>query len=363
MGESPQPLEAPPEVAPVRAGEDLDWETLEGYLRVHIDDAEGEFSVLQFPNGSANLTYLIQFGAKRYVLRRPPCGQLAPGAHDMAREYKALSNLWTVFSKAPRAYLLCRDHDIVGSDFFVMEYRAGEVVWGVIPDSMKHHEHAGRRVGLAVIDALAELHSVDPASCNLSDLGKPDGYVARQVSGWRKRWEAVATEENNAMMTEVGRRLEASMPTSSGVSILHNDYKIDNCQFDPSNPDEVKSIFDWDMATLGDPLMDLGTLLNYWPDPSDTEDNKPIYPEGTDTLGLPTRAEVVTRYGERSGRDINEVSWYEAFASFKTAVILQQLYIRFVRGESTDPRMGERGAKVGPVGGRALGILDGPSYQ
>ena len=354
-------LSVPSEVAAVRAHEQLDWAVLEPYLRANIDGLDGPFEVLQFPNGSANLTYLVSFGERRLVLRRPPFGQLAPGSHDMAREYKALSNLWREFDKAPRAYLLCQDHGVVGADFFVMEYRSGEVIWGVIPTSMRHHTDVGRRIGFAVIDALAELHRVDPGRCDLGDLGRPDGYVARQVSGWRQRWVAVATEENDELMTSIGVRLDQSQPRSSRSAILHNDYKIDNCQFDPRDPDHVKSIFDWDMATLGDPLMDLGTVLNYWPDPSDAGDNKPIYPEGTDRLGLPTRAEVVERYATRTGLEEVDASWYEGFACFKTAVILQQLYVRFLRGETSDERMGQRGARVTPAARRAAMILDGSS--
>jgi len=354
-------LSVPSEVAAVRAHEQLDWAVLEPYLRANIDGLDGPFEVLQFPNGSANLTYLVSFGERRLVLRRPPFGQLAPGSHDMAREYKALSNLWREFDKAPRAYLLCQDHGVVGADFFVMEYRSGEVIWGVIPTSMRHHTDVGRRIGFAVIDALAELHRVDPGRCDLGDLGRPDGYVARQVSGWRQRWVAVATEENDELMTSIGVRLDQSQPRSSRSAILHNDYKIDNCQFDPRDPDHVKSIFDWDMATLGDPLMDLGTVLNYWPDPSDAGDNKPIYPEGTDRLGLPTRAEVVERYATRTGLEEVDASWYEGFACFKTAVILQQLYVRFLRGETSDERMGQRGARVAPAARRAAMILDGSS--
>jgi aminoglycoside phosphotransferase (APT) family kinase protein len=354
------PGPVPPELAPVRPGEELDWGTLVPYLRRHIEGLSGEFSVLQFPNGSANLTYLLRFGDRPLVLRRPPFGQLAPGAHDMAREHRALSKLWQAFDRAPRSFLLCQDHSVIGADFFVMEYRTGEVIWGAVPPDMRHHRDVGRRIGFAVVEALAELHLVDPGACDLADLGRPEGFVARQVAGWRKRWELVATDENDELMVATGARLDETMPASSPTgSILHNDYKIDNCQFDPSDPDRVKSIFDWDMATLGDPLMDLGTLLNYWPDPGDTEDNRPIYPPGTDTLGLPTRAEVVERYGERTGFDLGQISWYEAFACFKTAVVLQQLYVRYLRGETGDERMGERGAWVRPIGSRALGILGG----
>ena len=348
----------PPEVAEVRPGEELDWDALVTYLRANLPELGDDFRVLQFPNGSANLTYLVQVGEQRLVVRRPPFGQIAPGAHDMRREYRTLSRLWRHFDKAPRALLFCDDHAVVGSDFLVMEYRAGEVIWGTVPPSMRWHAEIGRRIGLAVVDALAELHRLDPVAIELGDLGRPDGFVGRQVAGWKKRWALAAPPEADPLMEVVGDRLERGMPNSPRVSILHNDYKLDNCQFDPSTPDRVKSIFDWDMATLGDPLVDLGTLLNYWPDPSDTEDNRPIFNPGTEKLGLPPRQVVIERYADRSGFDVGDVHWYEAFACWKTAIILQQLYTRYLRGETTDERMATRGDSIGAQARRSMTILD-----
>lgn len=351
-------MEAPTEVAPVRPGEELDWASLEGYLRANIAELDGDMTVLQFPNGSANLTYFVQFGEQRLVVRRPPFGVIAPGAHDMRREHRTLSRLWRRFDKAPRAFLFCDDHSVIGSDFLVIEYRAGEVIWGVIPPSMRHHEDVGRRVGLAVVDALAELHLVEPGSVDLADLGRPDGFVERQVSGWAKRWELAAPDGAEPLMTAVGDRLARATPRSAHVAILHNDYKLDNCQFDPADADHVHSIFDWDMATLGDPFIDLGITLNYWPDPSDTEGTAPIVNPGMESLGLPTRGEVVERYAAQTGFDVGDVHWYEAFACWKTAVVLQQLHTRYVRGESTDERMAGKGELVGAQARRAATILD-----
>jgi aminoglycoside phosphotransferase (APT) family kinase protein len=239
-----------------------------------------------------------------------------------------------------------------------MEYRAGEVIWGVLPPAMQSHTDAGRRIGLAVVDTLAELHRLDPTKAELGDLGRPDGFVARQVTGWKKRWSLAAPPGAEPLMDVVGERLEKALPTSPRPSILHNDYKLDNCQFDPAVPDRVKSVFDWDMATLGDPLIDLGTLLNYWPDPSDTPNNQPILNPGTETLGLPTRLEVIDRYADGTGLDLGDVHWYEAFACWKTAVILQQLYTRYLRGESTDERMATRGDSISAQARRAMTILD-----
>jgi aminoglycoside phosphotransferase (APT) family kinase protein len=361
MTAEPWTLEDPPELAPVRPGEELPWDRVAAYLRPRLADqgldVDGELAVRQFPNGSANLTYLVSFGDTRVVLRRPPFGVIAPGAHDMGREYRVLSRLWREFDRAPRSYLFCADQDVVGSDFLVSEYRAGVVIWATLPAPMRDQPDAARRVGFATVDALADLHLADPAACGLGDLGRPDGYLSRQLSGWRRRWSLVATPEFDARMTEAGERLERSLPASPRPTILHNDFKIDNCQFAPAAPDRVTSVFDWDMATLGDPLADLGTLLNYWPDPSDTPDDRPLVVPGLEALGLPARAEIAERYSARTGTDLSGLAWYEAFACWKTSVVCQQLYQRYVRGESTDERMLSRGTSVEPLVRRALRIL------
>jgi aminoglycoside phosphotransferase (APT) family kinase protein len=349
-----------PEISEVRPDEALPWDRLVPYLRGALPELDGEFAVQQFPNGAANLTYLLCFGATRLVLRRPPFGQIAPGAHDMRREYKVLSRLWEFYPPAPRAWHLATDHSIVGSDFVVMEYRSGQVIWGELPESLQDVPKAATRVGQAVVRALAELHLLDPAECGVGDLGRPDGFVRRQVEGWAKRWELVAPaapHDGAEYMSEVGAQLAAAMPRPQRVSILHNDYKVDNCQFRPGDPDQVNAVFDWDMATLGDPLVDVGTLLNYWPDPADTPDDSALVPPGLETLGLPSRQEVVAEYAATTGLDLEGIRWYEAFACYKTAVVLQQLYSRWARGETTDPRMEARGASVGPMARRAAKLL------
>ena len=350
----------PPEIAPVRPGERLDWTALERWLQPRLADVlpgvDGPLDVLQFPNGSANLTYLLRVGAHELVLRRPPMGQIAPGAHDMRREYKVLSRLWRHFDRAPRAYLFGDDPAVLGADFFIMERRRGEVVRAEVPASMLGHRDVGRRIGFALVDAMADLHALAPAACGLGDLGKPDGFVERQVSGWARRWELSRFEDSPAAMEELHRRLVAAMPAMSRVSIVHNDLKLDNCQFDPASPDRVASIFDWDMATLGDPLIDLGALLNYWPDPSDPpEASRASYP-GLTRLGLPTRAEITARYAARTGVDIAAVRWWEAFALWKTVVVVQQLHRRWVRGESTDPRMARIADRIPALITAALGV-------
>ncbi|MBI1736279.1 MAG: phosphotransferase family protein [Candidatus Rokubacteria bacterium] len=335
--------DVPPEVASVRPGEQLDWTGLEAWLRPRLAEVlpgvDGPLDVLQFPNGAANLTYLLRIGPHELVLRRPPMGQIAPGAHDMKREFKVLSRLWRHFDRAPRAYLFCDDPAVLGAGFFVMERRRGEVVRAAIPPAMRAHPDVGRRIAFALVDAMADLHALDPDACNLGDLGKPQGFVERQVSGWAKRWELSRFDDSPPAMEEIHARLVREMPLPSRASIVHNDLKLDNCQFDPANPDRVTAIFDWDMTTLGDPLADLGTLLNYWPDPADPPDAQRGSNAGLRAMALPARAGIVARYAARTGADVAAVRWWEAFALWKTVVVVQQLHRRWVRGESTDPRM------------------------
>lgn len=353
------------EIAPVRPGERLDWAALEAWLRSRLAEAlpgvEGPLDVLQFPHGSANLTYLLRVGTHELVLRRPPMGEIAPGAHDMRREYRVLSRLWRHFDRAPRAYLFCDEPAVLGADFFVMERRRGEVVRAVIPPAMRAHRDVGRRIGFALVDAMAELHALEPAACGLGDLGRPEGFVERQVSGWARRWELARFEDSPAAVDTLRRRLEARLPAMSRVSIVHNDLKLDNCQFDPASPDRVVSIFDWDMTTLGDPLIDLGTLLNYWPDPADPPDAQRASNPGLTRMGLPARAEITARYAALTGVDVSATRWWEAFALWKTVVVVQQLHRRWVRGESKDPRMARIADRMPSLIAAAEAALDAPA--
>ncbi|MBM4382227.1 MAG: phosphotransferase family protein [Deltaproteobacteria bacterium] len=375
-----EPRSSETELAPVRPGEQLDWARIDAWLRANAprDLALGAGpEVLQFPNGAANLTYLLRYEARELVLRRPPFGVIAPGAHDMRREFKVLSRLWRHTRLAPRAVAFCEDKSVCGADFFVMERRTGVVARASIPEPMRHHENAGRRMGFAIADAMAELHSLDPAQCDLADLGKPEGFAARQVAGWRKRWELVrpasaarsepqaseakrgseARSEPQASevdeMDAVADRLAARVPAAQRTSFVHNDLKPDNCQFDPADPDRCKSIFDWDMTTLGDPLIDLGTLIQYWPDAGDPSFRELSSHPGMLDMGLPPRAEIAARYAERTGADLTALPWWVAFAYWKTAVVCQQLYTRYARGESKDARMVAIGARVPVLAARA----------
>jgi aminoglycoside phosphotransferase (APT) family kinase protein len=326
-----------PEVAPVRTGDELDWPRLEAWLRVHVPDLPGEtMDVAQFPRGSANLTYRLAFGPLQLVLRRPPFGKIAPGAHDMAREHAILSKLWQAWDRAPRAYAFCEDAQVIGAPFVVSEYRdGGVVIFGEAPESMAGLPDLGMRLATAMADALADLHKVDYAAIDLAELGKPEGFVERQVTGWRDRWRRVATQECDARYEAMGARLADEMPQSGPPALVHNDYKLDNCQFRPGEPDRVVSVFDWDMATLGDPLVDVGICLSYW-----------RFMRRATSLGLPENRVFAQLYAERMGIDPASLRWYEAFANWRTGVAVQQLYDRFRKGDSADQRLANLGRSV-----------------
>jgi aminoglycoside phosphotransferase (APT) family kinase protein len=311
--------------------------------------------VRQFTNGAANLTYLLRFGDTELVLRRPPFGVLAPGAHDMKREFKVLSRLWQAYDRAPRAFVFSDDPRIAGADFFVMEYRRGVVVRETIPEELGGASE-GRRVGEAFVDAVADLHLVDPDACGLGDLGRPDGFVARQVDGWCRRWELARPGDAHPLMGELGGRLAAHVPRASRVSVLHNDLHLGNAQFAPGAPGRVRSLFDWDMATLGDPLVDLGGVLAYWRDDTEPRSSSSA---SSEPLALPSKDEVVERYAARTGLATDGVSWYHAFARWKIAIIMQQLYNRHLRGESNNERLAGMGANVGRLAEQAHALLGG----
>ena len=250
-----------------RPDERLDTTRLEPYLRERLEGVVGPLSVRQFGGGKANLTYLIQFGDREFVLRRPPLGPIPPGAHDMRREHRVLSVLYRRYLLAPKSLLLCEDEGIIGAVFIVEERRHGFVIRDDIPPEFAGRPELNRRIGFALVDALADLHLVPPAEVGLDDLGRPDGYLERQLSGWVRRWQAAqggeqadrAAAEMQPVLDWLGREL----PPSGAAALLHNDYRLDNCLLDATDPGHIAAVLDWDMCTQGDPLADLGYVLNY----------------------------------------------------------------------------------------------------
>jgi aminoglycoside phosphotransferase (APT) family kinase protein len=323
------------EPRPVRAGEELDLAALAAYLARELGD-HGAVAVDQFPGGHSNLTYRVRHGDREYVLRRPPFGSKVKSAHDMGREVAVLSKLAPVYPRAPRVLAFESTGDVLGAPFYLMERRHGIILRRQLPAEL-----AGDRPRLGalcelLVDALVELHAVDYAAAGLGDLGKPAGYVERQVRGWSERYDGSQTDDI-AAMTEVAAWLAAHRPGDGAPALIHNDFKFDNLIFDPSLG-AVTGVLDWEMATLGDPLKDLGTALSYWAQADDGAGMQALPFGPTATPGMWTRAEVAARYLARSGRTTDALVFYYAFGLFKTAVIAQQIYYRFAKGLTTDQR-------------------------
>jgi aminoglycoside phosphotransferase (APT) family kinase protein len=322
----------------VRPDERFDLDAVVSWMSCQNGLPPGRPEVAQFGGGKANLTYLLTFpDGSELVMRRPPLGPVAPGSHDMGREYRVLSRLWRVFDKAPRAVAFCDDETTIGAPFFLMERRRGVVVRERVPQIFGGgtDPDANHKLSEVVIDTLAQLHAVDPEACELSDLGRPEGFVRRQVEGWITRWER-AKHQENPLADELAAWLVAQLPESGTPTLLHNDWRLDNMAVSPDDPGLCTAVYDWDMATRGDPLADVGTLMGSWFDPGEAPEGLGMMP--TTIPGWLDRRAAVERYGERSGRDLERIDWYLVFGSWKLAIILQQIYIRWLRGQTQDAR-------------------------
>lgn len=344
-----------------RPDERLDTTRLEPYLRQNLAGAEGALSVAQFHGGKANLTYLLRFGEAEFVVRRPPLGPIPPGAHDMRREHRVLSVLHRRFPLAPQSLLLCEDENIIGAVFIVEERRRGFVIRDDIPAEFAGQRELNRRIGVALVDALADLHRVEPAEIGLDGLGRVEGYLERQLSGWMRRWEAslggLEEAESRAGMAPVLDWLAGALPKDRAGALLHNDYRLDNCLLDARDPARIVAVLDWDMCTQGDPLADLGYVLNYWVEPGDDPEWREIASMPTWRPGFPSREEAIARYAERTRSDVDDILWYQVFAAFKLAVIIQQIYIRYVRGQTKDARFATYARRVRGLAEKARALI------
>ena len=325
------------DTAAVRPGEELDVDRLRRYLSGVVDGAEHGVTVEQFPSGHSNLTYLLRVAGRELVLRRAPLGPVAPRAHDMAREYRVLRRLAPRYPPAPRPLHLCEDPEVVGAVFYLMERRTGVVLRDRVPPGYAALPDHGARISRTLVDGLSDLHAIDIVGSGLIDIGRPQGFLERQVEGWAGRWERARTREIPAI-DDVVTRLRASMPRPQPPTVVHNDYKLDNVMLDPDDPDRLVAVLDWEMATVGDPLVDLGLTLVYW-------QQLGTPPEEATGLGAPgaaagwfSRRRFIERYARRSGRDTSAIAWYEMLGTFKLAVILQQIHQRYVRGQTDDAR-------------------------
>jgi len=323
----------------IRKGETLDAAALTAYCREHAPElvpASGDIDIQQFPGGASNLTYLLAVGDQEYVLRRPPFGSEVKSAHDMGREYAVLSRLHGVYDYAPRPILHCTDESVIGAEFYIMQRLRGIILRRDPPSDIDLGPETATRLCEQLLDVQAKLHTTDIEAAQMADFGKPEGYIERQVTGWNKRFRNARTDDvpdcENIMAW-----LEARMPSVTRSAIIHNDYKFDNVVLDPELT-HIIGVLDWEMATLGDPVMDFGCSMAYWIQADDPEPLQSIRMGPTQLPGMLTRDEMIARYRDKTGLALDDWPFYRVFGLFRLAVIAQQIYKRFVTGKTQDKR-------------------------
>jgi len=327
---------------PVRKGESINKTVLEEFLRQSIKGLPGDpLEILQFSAGHSNLTYQLRIGDWEAVLRRPPLGPVAPKAHDMEREFRVISEIHPFFQEAPRPLLFSDNTEIIGSPFFIMERKHGVVLDTSFPNGIEPTVEMCRHISQTMVDKLAELHSIDYQKTGLVEMSNPNGFMERQVHGWITRYERAQTDnvEEAALLR---KWLIEHIPSSGEPSIIHYDYKLNNCMFTEDLQDMV-GVFDWEMSTVGDPLADLGAAMSYWIQEDDPKllKNGLGKPSVTITKGFYTRQEFIEAYGRKTGRDVSKMNFYLTFAYFKLAVICQQIYYRYKKGQTNDQRFSQ----------------------
>jgi aminoglycoside phosphotransferase (APT) family kinase protein len=346
---------------PIRPGEELDVGKLEAYLTAQLPGTRGPVVVEQFPGGASNLTYLVHLGDLELVLRRPPFGNRVKSAHDMGREYRVLSKLHAVYEPAPRPVIYCEDESVLGAPFYCMERRHGVVLRRKLPEGFSLDPPTLAKLNRSFIDNLVRFHHIDYEAAGLGDLGKPAGYVQRQVEGWAKRYVACRTEDVREMEFLMGW-FPQHMPAESASSLVHNDYKFDNLMLDPHDLTKIVAVLDWEMCTLGDPMMDFGTVLAYWVEAKDPPALQMHAFGPTQLPGSMTRRELTNYYGQQSGFDTSNVLFYYAFGLFKTAVIVQQIYYRYVQGFTKDERFAQFNRQVAALAQEAYRAIHEGTY-
>jgi aminoglycoside phosphotransferase (APT) family kinase protein len=329
-------------------------ENVSGFLREHLPASTPPFAFELISGGRSNLTYLVRDAAgASWVLRRPPLGHVLPTAHDMAREFRVLSGLASTEVPAPRPIALCEDAAVNEMPFYLMTHCSGIVPGDGLPPGFAAKPEERRRMSVALVETLVKLHAVDFEAVGLGDFGRPDGYLERQVRRWSQQWERSRTAPLPEI-EELLRRLATALPDSPAATIVHGDYRLGNMAFDPADPGRVVAVFDWEMATLGDPLADLGYTLIYWKQAEDPSYTRlPLF---TDLPGFLTRAEIVEEYAKRSGRDVAHADFYQVLALTKLAVISEGIYARHLQGKTLGPGFDAMRREAQPLAERALAL-------
>lgn len=344
---------------PVRVGEEIDLVALNKYLMQNAPAMGNVLDVQQFPGGFSNLTYWLKTATGEYILRRPPVGANIKGGHDMGREFRVLSLLTGQYDKIPKPVVYCESVDVVGAPFYIMTRVPGLILRASMAPTLNLAPDRMRQLSESLIDNLVAIHALDIQATGLIQLGKPDGYVQRQVTGWYKRYQNAETDAIQSM-NQVGEWLQQNHPAYQPPTFLHNDYKFDNVVLAPDETGAptptINGVLDWEMATVGDPLMDLGATLAYWSEVGDS----PAYRNFNLTWlpGSLTREEVISRYTERSGRNLADILFYYVFGLYKNAVIAQQIYARWKQGHSQDARFGQLLPMIIELGNKAAGAIE-----
>lgn len=328
----------------IRKGEELDIQILQSYLQEKLSLSDA-LEIRQFPGGFSNLTYLLKMGAKEMVLRRPPFGANIKSGHDMSREYKILSKLEGHYDKIPKAILFEENVDVLGAPFYVMDRVQGVIIRPKMPKESYPDQAQMRTISESLVDTFVELHKVDYKAAGLGDLGRPEGYNERQIHGWIKRYNNAQTDDIPEM-EKTASWLMKHIPAESTYSLIHNDFKYDNMILDPNDLGKVRAILDWEMATLGDPLMDLGTSIGYWVNQDDPDFMQQLQLSPTTLPGNPSRGEFVEMYAKKSGLEVGDFVFYFVYGLFKIAVIVQQIYYRYKQGHTQDERFASLGMAV-----------------
>lgn len=336
------------EASEIRPGEELPRDALLAFLQKELGAARNSVApasalhIQQFPGGYSNLTYLVRYGDRELVLRRPPFGSKVKSAHDMGREFRILTRLAAVYPRAPRPIVFCEDASLLGAPFYLMERISGLILRKELPPGFGLGPSGMRALCASFLHTLVELHAIDYQAAGLAELGKPEGYVLRQVTGWSKRYRDAQTDEIPAI-EEVMAWLGAHLPPSPQPTFIHNDYKFDNLVLSAAQPTRIIGVLDWEMATIGDPLMDLGTALCYWVQPTDPAALVAAAFGPTAQPGCLSRRELCDLYAAQSGRDLAHIVFYYCFGLFKSAVVVQQIYYRYRQGLTQDPRFAALG--------------------
>ncbi|MBJ7458283.1 MAG: phosphotransferase family protein [Thermoleophilaceae bacterium] len=320
----------------VRGEDAFDVAAVDAFLKARVG-LSGTPGVTQFPGGASNLTYQLTYPDRELILRRPPGGHLPRSGHDMKREFTVQSKLAKDFPFVPEMVAFCDDKSVIGSDFYVMAKVPGIILRKDLPTDFTLSPEAARALSTNWVERLVDLHSVDPAAAGLSELGRGTGYVERQIEGWSKRYDAARTR-NVPSFKKVKQWLRENQPEDVGNCVIHNDWRLDNVVLDPEDPSRIIAVLDWEMATLGDPLMDLGSALAYWIEPGETGMAEKFRLQPSNVPGMLTRREIVALYSEKSGIEIDDFRFYEVYGYFRLAGIIQQIYKRYSEKETTNPR-------------------------